>query len=144
MKYQLEIEIATPRKQVAALLLSHESYPHWQPTFIDAEMTEGTQGAVGAKSFLRYKMGFATLTMTEEIEASDLPASFTVVHENKSVWNRAVNRFEEIDAEHTRWIVEHEFRCSWLFRMMQKLMPNMFKYQSLKDMQGFKAYAEGL
>lgn len=144
MKYQLELEISKPREQVATLLLSHDVVPHWQPTFLSAELKEGTQGTAGAKSFLRYKMGFSTLTMTEEIEATDLPACFTVVYENKSVWNRAVNRFEEIDADNTRWIVEHEFQCSWFFRMMQKLMPNMFKDQSLKDMQAFKAYAESL
>lgn len=145
MQYQVKILIDKPQAEVAQLVMSTDAMPYWQPTLISRELLEGVSETAGAKSFLTYKMGlFGKLTMTEVIEATDLPANFTVVYENDSVWNRAVNRFEAVDDDCTRWVVDHEFRCTWFFRQLQKLMPNMFKDQTLKDMQAFKAYAEGL
>ncbi len=54
----------------------------------------------------------------------------------------ALSTFEALDENRTRWTMESEFRCSGMLWLLAKLMPGMFKKQTLATMKAFKAFAD--
>jgi hypothetical protein len=88
-------------------------------------------------------MGNKEIEMTETILRRNFPDEFSATYEAKGVWNQVVNRFIDNGQDKTRWIVESVFRCNGAMSVMAFLIPGMFKKQSLKYMQQFKAFAEG-
>ncbi len=143
MKFQLEIDINLPREQVIALFDNVENLKHWQPDLVSFEHLSGTPGQVGARSRLRYKMGKRDVELIETITVRQLPDIFAGTYETEGVWNLIENRFVAVNARQTRWLTDNEFRCHGIVRILSWLMPSMFKKQSFKFMQQFKAFAEG-
>jgi len=52
------------------------------------------------------------------------------------------NSFETIDDDTTKWTMYSDFKCGGVLRIMALLAPSIFKKDSLKYMQQFKAFAE--
>ncbi len=142
MRYQLQIVIDLPRSRVIELFDSTENLPKWQEGLLSFEPIEGEPGQVGAKSQMRFQMGQRTIEMVETITARNLPEEFSATYEANKVWNSVANHFEEASSTQTRWTTKHEFRCKGFIRVLAFLMPGMFKKQSYKYMQAFKAFAE--
>ena len=143
MKFQLEIDINLPREQVIALFDNVENLKHWQPDLVSFEHLSGTPGQVGARSRLRYKMGKRDVELIETITVRQLPDIFAGTYKTEGVWNLIENRFVAVNARQTRWLTDNEFRCHGIVKILSWLMPSMFKKQSFKFMQQFKAFAEG-
>ena len=80
--------------------------------------------------------------MLETITHREDPTHLTATYEADGVWNQAINRFEERDGSGTDWVMETEFRCRGVMWFMTRLMPGMFKKQTQKTMEAFKAFAE--
>ncbi len=142
MKYSIDIEINQPREQLVASFHDQDNLPQWQPSLLSVTPLSGTPGQAGAETKMIHKMGFKHVEMLETIEAVNLPDEIIVIYEAKGVWNRCVNRFIALSAEQTQWKFETEFRCSGFMRLMVSFMPGMFKKQSLREMENFKAFAE--
>ena len=142
MKYQSEIEIDLPRDRVIELFDNKDNLKHWQEGFVSLEHLSGTQGNVGAKSEIKYKMGRRNIEMTETILRKNLPEEFSFQFEAKGVWNEVENYFEIIDSKRTKWIIKNDFRGKGMITVMMFLMPGMFKKQTLKFMDAFKSFAE--
>ena len=143
MKYRLEIDIDLPRSRVIELFDNPDNLKHWQPELVSFSHRSGTAGQVGAQSILRYNMGGRECDMIETITVRKLPDEFSGTYEMKGIWNKIENRFVELGPNQTRWIVDNEFRCTGLLKLMAWLMPGMFRKQSLKFMQQFKSFAQG-
>lgn len=142
MKYELELDINLPRKKVIELFDNVDNLKKWQPGLVSFDHISGTQGEVGAKSNLHFKMGKREFKMVETITAKNLPDEFSGTYELKGMWNHAQNFFVEKDEQTTSWKVKQEFKGKGLMALMCWLMPGAFKKQTHKYMGLFKAFAE--
>jgi len=143
MKYSNEVIINLPLNRVIELFDSEENLFKWQPELISFEHIFGEKGEVGAKSKLKYKMGKREVEMIETITVKDLPKEFSGTYDAKGVWNEVKNYFEVIDENTTRWYSDCHFEFSGFMKIMAFFMPGVFKKQSQKYLDQFKAFAEG-
>ena len=80
--------------------------------------------------------------MIETITQRDLPDLFAATYEAKGVWNEAIHRFSDSPTGGTHWELETEFRFSGIMWLIAKVMPKMFRKETMASMQRFKAFAE--
>ena len=143
MKYSTEITIARPPAEVFDLLVDSANYPDWMDGLLRMEPVEGEPGAVGTKTKLFHRMGKSEIEMLETIVSRDEPNRLVITYESGKVWNEQDNHFEGDGEGGTRWLANTEFRCRGVMWAMTKAMPRMFKKQTLKGMNDFKAFVEG-
>lgn len=143
LNYTLEIVINKPREEVAQKMADPKNMPHWQRGFISLEPMEGEPGKEGSTTKLNYKMGKREVEMIETILKNDLPREFNATFDANGVHNIQHNRFEEIDANTTKWVSESEFQFgNFVMKAMGWLAPGAFKKQSRKYIEDFKAFVE--
>lgn len=142
MKYNVETEINLPIAKVIELFENPDNMSKWQPGFISLEHLSGTPGKDGAKSILKYKMGKREIEMIETITNNNLPHEFHGTYEAKNVYNIQQNFFTEIGSNKTKWVSNCEFQLNGFMKVLGWLMPGMFKKQSQKYLDLFKAFAE--
>jgi hypothetical protein len=142
MQYTCEVEIDLPRARVIEVFENPDNLSAWQPGFVSMKHISGSPGQEGAKSRLEYKMGSRVVEMVETITRRDLPDQFDLIFEAKGVWNQQRNRFVEVGPSKTKWISETEFRMAGFMKVLAFLMPGMFKKQTQKYLDHFKAFAE--
>lgn len=143
MKYTNEIIINLPRVKMLEKMDNAENMKHWQEGLQKYEMIGGTPGEEGAKMKLNYDMGKRKIEMIETIMKKNLPDEFHMTYDTIGVHNIQKNFFNEIDDNTTKWITETEFQFSSFFmKVMGVFMPGMFKKQSMKYLENFKAFAE--
>ena len=143
MKYTLEIKIDLPRAKIIELFNDQDNLSKWQCGLESFEHISGTPGEVGAKSLIKYNMNKRKIEMTETIIKKNLPDEYWFTFEAKGMWNQVDNYFYEIDDNTTKWRIDNDFKGKGMLALMLFLMPGMFKKQSLKFMNNFKAFAEG-
>ena len=143
MKYELEVDINLPREKVIELFDNQDNISKWQCGLESFEHLSGEPGTVGAKSLIKYNMNKRKIEMTETIIKKDLPNEYWFTFEAKGMWNQVENYFEVIDENTTKWRIDNDFKGKGMLALMLFLMPGMFKKQSLKFMNNFKAFAEG-
>ena len=142
MRYVTQVDIASPRASVIALIDDVEKYGQWQESLVNVEHLEGEPGQVGTRTRLHHKMGKREITMVETVTRREMPDVFAATYEAKGVWNQAINHFAELQGDRTRWTMETEFRCKGLMWFMTKLMPGMFSKQTQATMDAFKVFVE--
>lgn len=143
MRYTVEILINLPREKVIELFDNSDNMPKWQPTLLSFEHMEGEAGQPGAKSRLLYRQGNGQMEMIETIIKRDLPDEFSGTYETDGVLNINLNYFHEVSANQTRWVTDTEFQFSnFMMKMMGFFAPFLFKQQTRKFMENFKAFAE--
>jgi len=143
MKYSTEITLDLPREDVIKKLDNVDNMKHWQRGLVSAEHLEGIPGKVGAKMRLRYKMGKRDMELIETITKQDFPNEFHANYNTPGVNNTQQNFFEELPDGKTKWTSHSEFQfSSFMMKLMGFLMPGMFKKQSKKYLNDFKAFAE--
>jgi len=143
MKYSLEVDINLPREKVIELFNDQDNLGKWQCGLESFEHISGEAGEVGAKSLIKYNMNKRKIEMTETIIKKDLPNEYWFTFEAKGMWNQVDNYFIVVDKNTTKWKIDNEFKGKGILAIMLFLMPGMFKKQSLKFMNNFKAFAEG-
>ncbi|MEM9077392.1 MAG: SRPBCC family protein [Bacteroidota bacterium] len=142
MKYISEITVDIPRKDFVEKLDNPENMKHWQKGLVSYELLSQNPGKDGSQMRLSYKMGKRDLEMVETIIANKLPDSMHAMYETNGVKNIQKNSFVEEDGK-TKWVSENEFQFSGLgLKLMGFLMPGMFKKQTMKYLEDFKAFAE--
>lgn len=143
MKYTTQITIDLSRDALIAKLDNPENMKHWQRGLVKYELLSGSPGEDGAKMELHYKTGKREMVLIETIMRRSFPEEFHATYDTKGVHNIQKNYFKEIDEHKTEWVSETEFHFSdFMMKAMAFLMPGVFKKQSLKFLQDFKAYAE--
>jgi len=142
LKYQTEIQINLPRDRVIELFDNPDNLYHWMDSLTLFKHISGDLGAAGALSELHFKMGKRQMVMQEEITEYNLPQSFTAIYRMQGVENTMLNTFVE-HGETTIWGIDVSFTFAGFgMKLMSKLMPGMFKKQTVKNMQAFKKFAE--
>ncbi len=142
MKYQVQTTIDLPRERVIELFDNSDNLFKWQAGLKNFEHVSGQPGQPGAKSRLLYDMGGRKVEMIETIEKRDLPDEFTGTYEASGVWNHVANRFYEMGADRTRWVIETEFKFSGFMRILALFMRGSFPKQTRQMMSEFKTFAE--
>lgn len=142
MKFTNEIEINVPIDRVIALFDNPDNLKKWMKGLERFEAVSGTPGQPGAKSKLRFKMGKREMEMIETITVRNLPHEFSGIYEVNGVLNIVRNKFLPVGNNKTKYISEQEFQFSGFMKVMGWLMPGVFKKQSMKYQQDFKAFAE--
>lgn len=142
MKYTVHIDISLPRDRVIELFDNPDHLRSWKPDLISFKHRSGEPGEVGATSEIYYKMGKKKVEMIETIVERRLPDAISATYEAGRVWNKVDNHFSEVGPNRTRWTLDSEFRLKGIMKVVAKLMPGMFKKQSLTHMERFKAFAE--
>ncbi len=142
MKYQQQITVNKPRKEVVAKFSDPDSLKHWQRGFIFMKPINGILGEEGSQNLLKYKMGKREVEMTETIIKNNLPDEFSATYEAEGVYNYQVNRFSPTMESTTLWTAENEFKFSGFMKLFGWFMPWAFKKQSRKYMEDFKAFVE--
>ncbi len=142
MKYQQQITINKPRKEVVAKYSDPDNLKHWQRGFIFMKPINGNLGDEGSQNLLKYNMGNREIEMTETIIKNNLPDEYSATYEAKGVYNYQVNRFSPTLEAETLWITDNEFKFSGFMKLFGWFMPGAFKKQSRKYMEDFKAFVE--
>lgn len=142
MKYSHIIAIDLPRDKVIELFDSKDNMFQWQKGLQKMDHLSGTEGELGAKSKLYYKMGKREMEMIETITKKELPEEFHGTYEANGVLNIQENYFREVDADHTEWESRSEFQFKGFMKFIYPLMKGAFKKQSLSFMKDFKEFAE--
>lgn len=144
MKYTVEIEINKSLKEVIALFDNEENAFKWMEGLVAWDHISGEKGAVGAKSKMMFKMKSREVEMVETILEKNLPQNMKMSYEAKGVYNLVNNRFEDVGNNKTRYLTEQEFQFQgFMMKFFGAIMPGMFKKQSMKYLNDFKAFAEG-
>ena len=142
LNYQTEVEINVPRNRVVELFVNPDNLYKWMEGLIEFKHLSGTPNTVGAKSEFHFVMGKRDVRMQEEILELNFPQGFTSLYTMPGVDNRIVNTFVEHGSS-TIWGMDNQFIFQGFgMKMMSKLMPGMFKKQTMKNMQAFKDFAE--
>ncbi|NNF22919.1 MAG: SRPBCC family protein [Saprospiraceae bacterium] len=146
MKFTCRVEINKPIEEVVELIMDPGNLDKWQDGFMGLEHVSGPQGVVGSKTRLFYKMGRKKMALLETIEINDLPHEFTALYEHVHMTNRMQNLFEALDANHTRYSANIEYLkfVGILPKLMATLFPGMFRKQTQKWLDQFKAFAESV
>lgn len=142
INYTLEQVINQPREKVVQLIEDPKNLKEWQPGFISIEHISGEMGKVGSKYKLEYELGKRKTIMIETITERQIPEKYNLTFETDKVFNRQYNRFEEIDANTTKWISESEFELSGFMNIFGLFGKGMFKKQSQIYLDKFKEFAE--
>lgn len=144
MKFKLEIPINKPRAEVWKAFDNPENMKVWQPSLIDFETMEGTQGQPGAVSKLTFRENEREFSLIEKVTGREEPNRLDGIYENEFADNTISNRFIEQGSDQTLWIVETEFKFKTLImKIMGPLMKKKLVARTENDMQRFKEMVEG-
>lgn len=144
MKYTNEIIINLRVEKVIELFDNPENLKKWMTGLVSFDHISGTPGQPGAKSKLKFRHGNREREMIETITVRNLPFEFSGTYEMTGVWNMQKNFFTEMPGgKSTKWTSETEFRfSSFMMKLLAFIGPGMFRKQSYKFMENFKAFAE--
>ena len=143
MQYVVDTVIDKPLDEVIALFDSTDNLKEWLEGLEKFEHIEGTPGEMGAKSRLTFKMGDKDLVMVETITSKNLPDEFTGTYEMEGVFNTIQTRFEGTGANQTRMTMDSAFEFQSLpMKIMAFFAPFIFKKQTRKNLEAFRAFAE--
>lgn len=142
LKYSNEVIINRPIQEVVDLFDNPDNLSKWQPGFQSMEHLDGEYGMPGSTYQLKYKMGKRDVEMIETVLERNLPHQLITTYDAKNVWNKVDSRFESIDDNTTRYITHNEFKMTGGMKIFMWLMPGMFKKQSQKYLDYFKAFVE--
>ena len=143
MQYVVDTIINKPVEEVVSLFDSTENLKEWLEGLEKFEHLEGNPGDIGAKSQLTFKMGDKDLVMVETIASKDLPGEFTATYEMEGVFNTIKTTFHETGADQTRMSMDSSFEFqSFPMKIMAFFAPFIFKKQTRKNLEAFRAFAE--
>ncbi|MER7858804.1 SRPBCC family protein [Amycolatopsis japonica] len=153
MKYTVSIEIALPREQVVQLISDPAHMPKWLRGLVLHEPLNGAHGRLGTTSRVVFQTGKQRMEATETITRVDpadlraIPSSVVVHYDReitgKGMWQAQRDRIIDAGPNTTVWESQSEFRFDGLMmRLVALFMPGLFRKQSRRHMQDFKAFAE--
>ena len=142
MRYDCEVIIDKPADEVLRLFDSTENLYEWMEGLENFEHLEGTAGEVGAKSKLSFKMGKRSMELIETILTENLPDEYKVSYDSPQGYNEVTISFVPLDDQRTAYRTHNYFKMGGFMKVFAFLMPGMFKKQSMKYLNAFKAFAE--
>lgn len=142
MKYTLSNTINRPMAEVMQKFKDPEGVKHWMEGLTRIEHLAGTPGEVGARSDFYFLHKNKEMKITETILEQDLPRQIKFGYQSGMGYNEVELRFEELDAHTVKQTSNSYFEMRGLMKVFGFLMQGLFKKQSMKYMDAFKAYVE--
>ena len=144
MKFTCSVEINAPLNKVVELFDNTDNLKKWQEGFVSFDTISGMPGTPGAKSKIVYNSGKHVIELTETIKTKDLPKEMSAFYEHKHMDNFMSNQFSGIDSSRTKMEMHVEYtRFGGIMpKLIAVLMPSIFKKQSQKWLENFKAFVE--
>ena len=144
MNFTCTVDIQVPRSKVVALFEAVEHLKEWQDGFQSLTHLSGEKGKEGAKSKMVYHQKKRVIELEETILVSNFPEEFTGEYVHIHMTNTMQNIFTELDENTTRWTANIEYTKlnGFVVKVLAKLFPSMFRKQTQKWMDQFKAFAE--
>ena len=144
MKFTCTAEINLPVKRVSALFNDPNNLERWQEGFISHQHLRGIPGEPGAKSRISILRRNRRIVVIETIIFKNLPFELNALYEQEHMVNTLSNRFNSLSESKTRYEAQVEYVkfIGFMPKMMALLMPWMFKRQTQKWVNRFKAFAE--
>lgn len=144
MKYTCTVDISLTFHECANLWADERHFHLWQDGFQSIIPLEGKPSEVGSTATILLEQGKRKMELKETILTNNLPQEKKALYEHIHMSNTQTTKFEKIDEDHTRLISEVEYTQfnGFMPKMMGKLFPGMFKKQSQKWLDQFKAFAE--
>jgi hypothetical protein len=145
MKVICTADIDAPIETVVALFDNNDNLKKWQDGFKSLTPISGTPGTEGAKSEIIFVNGKHTIKLVETIQVKKLPAEMKALYEHSHGSNTTLSHFEALPGGQARFTmtVEPVHIIGLLPKIMAALMPGMFKKQTQKWVDNFKAFVEG-
>jgi len=144
MKYKCEVTINLPRDSVVALFKNLKFRHEWQPGLRRIEKIEGIPFEVNAVSKLHFLMKNKEMVIKETILEQHLPDYISAIYVSRGVENISTDEFISNPNHTTRYISEQAFFSNKLFyRILFVFMPSMFRKETQKTLDAFKAFCEG-
>lgn len=141
MRYQVEVTIDLPRKDVLALFQDKDFIPKWQEGFISLTTLKGDPGELDSVNQLIYDSRGKEMVMQETILEKKLPDTMHFLYEAKNVENWAYNYFTETDGK-TLWKADHTFKFAGFMTLIGLIGKKAFVGETTKTMKAFKTAAE--
>ena len=142
MNYTLSNTINRPMAEVMQKFKDPEGVKHWMEGLTRIEHLSGTPGEVGAISDFYFLHKNKEMKITETILEQDLPRQIKFGYQSGMGYNEVELRFEELDAHTVKQTSNSYFEMRGLMKVFGFLMQGLFKKQSMKYMDAFKAYVE--
>lgn len=142
MKYTVSNTINAPLEKVTDKFIEPEGALEWMEGITAVRRISGTPYTTGAISEWDSNYKNREMTMSETVLESNLPDSIKFQYSSKMGLNEVEIKFEKIDEHTTRQIGNNYFEMKGFMKIIGFLFKGMFKKQSLKYMNGFKAYCE--
>ncbi|NNJ56271.1 MAG: SRPBCC family protein [Bacteroidia bacterium] len=143
MKYIIETIVNLSREEVVAKFMDEDSLKHWMEGLKSIELIDGVAGEKGAKSIVKFDTGKRKIEMEEIIVDKQLPDFITMQYNTKQMVNTNTHNFIDLKNGTTRLKIDQEFKLNGIvMKLMGVLMKGMFKKQSKKYSDAFKAFAE--
>lgn len=144
MKYTCTVQINLPINEVVELWANEQYFYKWQDGFTKIEPISGKQGGAGAKAKIYLNDGKRKMELLETIIVNNLPSEKTALYEHKHMTNTQTTKFTIVSENETKYTSEVEYIKfnGFMPKLMAKLMPHVFRKQSLKWMIQFKIFAE--
>jgi len=146
MKFIFTAVINQPVNKVIELFINQDNLKQWQKELLYYEKISGIPGDVGAKTKLVYK----SVTIIETIISKNLPGEVIGYYEHMAgkktvMTHNTSHRFRPLNETQTLFELEmQEVQfLGFLPKIMSKLMGGMFEKYHQKQVDQFKAFAEG-
>jgi hypothetical protein len=142
MKYIVENKISAPLQKVVDKFSEPEGALEWMAGLKKIEHLSGEPFSVGATTDFHYLFKKKEMKISETILESNLPKSVKFAYQSPMGYNEVELFFEKIDDNTTRQISHSFFDMKGGKKILGWIFQSVFKKQSLKYMDGFKAYVE--
>jgi hypothetical protein len=144
MKYTCIGEIYLPIKKVVELYFNTGTFNKWQDGFVSKELIIGNAGQRNAKSRIIMSFRNKQMELIETIQSNDLPNRIIALYEHKHMINIMITRFKPVNGGKTEISVDIIYTkfIGFIPKLMALVMPGIFKKQTQKMINNFKAFAE--
>jgi uncharacterized protein YndB with AHSA1/START domain len=143
MKYNIQLVINKPRREVWQAFHDPERMKEWQTSLTGVELIGGTAGQPGAESKLTFEEKGREFFLVERILSCQEPESLHQSYANQFSVNTVKNLFLEQGQDLTLWVTETEYTFKTpLMKMVGPLYKKNLAARTQRDMERFKMMVE--
>jgi hypothetical protein len=142
MKYTVSNTINKPLSEVAERFKDPDGAKEWMEGLTKIEPLKGDILSVGSETNFTFLHKGKEIDIHETVLEQDLPNSVKFAYRSKMGYNEVELKFEEVSPNETRQTGNNMFELKGFMKVMGFFGKGMFKKQSMKYMDGFKAYCE--
>ena len=143
MNFTVSNTINASLEVVAAKFLEPEGAKHWMEGLQKIDPISGTPGEVGAKTDFYFLFRGKEMKISEVILEQNMPHQIKFGYTSGMGYNEVEMKFEKLSDSSVKQINNSYFEMKGAKAIMGFLFKGMFKKQSMKYLDAFKAYVEG-